>query len=204
MGEGYSWVGTLSSNANASLAGSDNMYIESASHLTTFSSGTNRTQHEPLWTPPTATLSSIELEAKISELANSYIPNANNHQPLAAQGLDSLAALELRQKIQEATGLELMTLIEDPEGATIAAIAMEAAAAMQAAVHEQDAGHIAASVNQQPAVVRHQLVPAATSWVAPAPFSVKMRVFCLPYAGGVSENVYGRCVSSRGQNPNIE
>ena len=54
-------------------------------------------------------------------------------QPLAVQGLDSLAALELRQKIQEVTGLELMVLIEDPEGATVAAIVGEAAAALATA-----------------------------------------------------------------------
>ena len=34
---------------------------------------------------------------------------------------------------------------------------------------------------------------AQTAWICPAPISVKMRLFCLPYAGGVSENVFGRC-----------
>ncbi len=30
-------------------------------------------------------------------------------------------------------------------------------------------------------------------WISPTPVSVKMRLFCLPYAGGVSENVFARC-----------
>jgi hypothetical protein len=30
-------------------------------------------------------------------------------------------------------------------------------------------------------------------WISPTPFSVKLRLFCLPYAGGVSENVFARC-----------
>ena len=29
-------------------------------------------------------------------------------------------------------------------------------------------------------------------WIAPCPVSVKLRLFCLPYAGGVSENVFAR------------
>lgn len=29
-------------------------------------------------------------------------------------------------------------------------------------------------------------------WICRAPITIKMRLFCLPYAGGVSENVFGR------------
>ena len=38
-------------------------------------------------------------------------------------------------------------------------------------------------------------IPAATGslWISPSPVTVKLRLFCLPYAGGVSENVYARC-----------
>ena len=39
--------------------------------------------------------------------------------------------------------------------------------------------------------------PTWARWVAPAPFTVKMRLFCLPYAGGVSENVFARCALTR-------
>ena len=38
--------------------------------------------------------------------------------------------------------------------------------------------------------------PTWARWVAPAPFTIKMRLFCLPYAGGVSENVFARCALS--------
>jgi hypothetical protein len=31
-----------------------------------------------------------------------------------------------------------------------------------------------------------------STWISPAPISVKMRIFCLPYAGGVSGNVFAR------------
>ncbi len=31
-----------------------------------------------------------------------------------------------------------------------------------------------------------------STWIAPSPVSVKLRLFCLPYAGGVSENVFAR------------
>lgn len=29
-------------------------------------------------------------------------------------------------------------------------------------------------------------------WICRAPITIKMRLYCLPYAGGVSENVFGR------------
>ena len=148
---------------------------------------------------PAGAPSAAELEVRILGLAACYIADVNPRQPLAAQGLDSLAALELRQQIQEATGLELMTLIEDPEGATIAAIVSEAtvaaAAASSAAVtfaaSQQDslAATAVAQPQQQQALVVRQHAPA---WISPAPFAVKMRLFCLPYAGGVSENVFAR------------
>jgi len=32
----------------------------------------------------------------------------------------------------------------------------------------------------------------ASPWISSAPITIKMRLFCLPYAGGVSENVFGR------------
>ena len=138
--------------------------------------------------------SAAELEARILELAAACIPDVDPRRPLAEQGLDSLAALELRQKIQEATGLELMTLIEDPQGATVAAIAQEAvaaaAASAPAAVPEQQRP---ATAQQEVALVQRQRAAVAGPlWVSPAPVAIKMRIFCLPYAGGVSENVFAR------------
>ena len=33
-------------------------------------------------------------------------------------------------------------------------------------------------------------------WIGRSPISIKLRLFCLPYAGGVSENVFGRYILS--------
>jgi aryl carrier-like protein len=149
----------------------------------------------------TSLASAADLEAKILELAGRYIPDVDPHQHLAAQGLDSLAALELRQKIQEVTGLELMVLIEDPEGATVAAIVAEAAAALATAapapaaapIGSSNSAGVSASIQQPVDVQRRSMAAAADPlWVSPAPVSVKMRIFCLSYAGGVSENVFAR------------
>ncbi len=78
---------------------------------------------------------------------------------------------------QDRLGLALVTLIEDPEGATIQRLVAEA---------------LQASAAGAP---RHKGGARGSLWVAPAPVSVKLRLFCLPYAGGVSENVFGRLVA---------
>jgi aryl carrier-like protein len=121
------------------------------------------------------------LEAEITQLVQGFIPNLIRDEPLMAQGLDSLAALELRQKISEKTGMDIMTLVEDPERATISAIVREVAA-----LHNSNQKHNPSIHSSQ----RHDS-PAAV-WISPAPVSIKMRVFCLPYAGGVSENIFAR------------
>lgn len=66
-------------------------------------------------------------------------------------------------------------LLEDPEGATLSRLAAEAAGAAPA-----DSGAAEAPASGSP-------------WIAPAPAPLRMRLFCLPYAGGMSENVYARC-----------
>ena len=78
--------------------------------------------------------------------------------------------------LQESIGLELTSLIEDPQNASVRVIAAEAF------------GMLANGEAGRPG-------PADTGslWISPAPVSVKLRLFCLPYAGGVSENVFGRC-----------
>ena len=163
-------------------------------------------------------MSACELEQLVLGLVRGYLPEVDPGQPLADQGLDSLAALELRQKLGEATGMELMGLIEDPGAATVHSIVSEAhtgllaaaAAAAGAAGAAGEAGahtggaapglSTAGALMVQPAAARGQpvhgaevgaLVPAKV-WISPAPVSVKMRLFCLPYAGGVSENVFAR------------
>ena len=69
----------------------------------------------------------------------------------------------------------MQSLIEQPEAATVHSIAAELAGAQPA---EQGA----------PA----QAFSAGSLWISPAPSVVRMRLFCLPYAGGVSENVFSR------------
>jgi aryl carrier-like protein len=140
--------------------------------------------------PARSNAAADEMANNIMELAASYIPNIDKHAPLAAQGLDSLSAMELRHKIHEVTGMELMTLIEDPEGASLAMIL-------------EELGQARAAARQPPPTLtpdRHRfrseqshIAPSHPLWISPAPFSVKMRIFCLPYAGGVSENVFARC-----------
>ena len=89
--------------------------------------------------------------------------------------------------VQERLGLELACLAEDPAGATVAAVVREA----QARLTSQP-------IRTQPAAAAaHSLLAGANilqprRWVAPAPAGVKLRLFCLPYAGGVSENVFAR------------
>jgi len=77
---------------------------------------------------------------------------------------------------QERLGLELTSLIEDPQSASVRMIAAEAHAI-------QASGPASGSVSPSE--------PWST-WIAPSPVSVKLRLFCLPYAGGVSENVFAR------------
>ena len=81
---------------------------------------------------------------------------------------------------QDRLGLALVTLIEDPEGATIQRLVAEAVQASAAGAAGPRGGSQRGSL-----------------WIAPAPVSVKLRLFCLPYAGGVSENVFGRSVEAR-------
>ncbi len=81
-----------------------------------------------------------------------------------------------RCRLQETLGTELASLIEDPQNASVRVIAAEAYASLASG----RAGPQAATET------------AGSLWISPAPATVKMRLFCLPYAGGVSENVYAR------------
>ncbi len=78
---------------------------------------------------------------------------------------------------QEKLGLELASLIDDPQNASVRVIAAEAFAKLASG----EAGPQAAAETM------------GSQWISPAPVTIKMRLFCLPYAGGVSENVYARC-----------
>ena len=75
----------------------------------------------------------------------------------------------------------LTSLMEDPQGATIKTLAAEAAAALSTS--SAAAPTAAAAASEQ---------ALSSPWIAPAPSLIKLRLFCLPYAGGVSDNVFAR------------
>lgn len=197
LGEGHSWVA-----APKPIPVEEPAPVAQPASLLPL--GTVQFQELPVTSSPSAPAapagvqSAASLQAQILDLVGEYIPGVDPQRALGDQGLDSLSALELRQKIQEATGLELMTLIEDPQGATVAAIAQEAAAAAAAVAPAPVAAQQGLAQPQHQAMVAVQRRPAQAAqaaghlWISPAPFAIKMRVYCLPYAGGMSENVYAR------------
>lgn len=80
--------------------------------------------------------------------------------------------------MQDRLGLELTGLIEDPGNASVQRLAQEASAKVAAGEGSIGGGAAAA--------LEHSI------WISPTPVTIKMRLFCLPYAGGVSENVFAR------------
>lgn len=81
-----------------------------------------------------------------------------------------------RTLLQERLGVELVSLIEDRDTATVDRLVEEAAASAQpGSFLRTDAESIVAS-----------------PWFSRSPVSVRLRLFCLPYAGGVSENVFAK------------
>ncbi len=85
-------------------------------------------------------------------------------------------------RLQEITGLELTALIEDPEHASVRQIVSEAMG-----VHRSGGGGGEAAVTGSSMQQR-----IMSPWISPAPITIKLRLFCLPYAGGISENVYSK------------
>ncbi len=87
--------------------------------------------------------------------------------------------LKLTQKkcVQERLGIQVSSLTEDFTNATIAQLAQEAYAKLTLG------GGKKSSIAQ---------IGEESNWISPAPSSVKMRIFCLPYAGGVSEIIFAR------------
>lgn len=77
---------------------------------------------------------------------------------------------------QDKLGVELDSIMEDAQNASVRVIAAEAHAKLAGGA----AGPRAAEDMER------------SMWISPAPATVKMRLFCLPYAGGISENVYSR------------
>lgn len=168
--------------------------------------------HRHNGTPSSITKATVwtasELQQKILHLVGLYIPTVRMTEPLFEQGLDSLASMELRQKLNESLGVELTSLTDDPQGATISSIVEEAVALLAQTVNEPSANangmpqqallHQEQSrVHNSVSVLGNQSLLDSNSghtmpWISPAPVTVKMRLFCIPYAGGVSENVFGR------------
>ncbi len=75
----------------------------------------------------------------------------------------------------------LTALIEDPGNTSVQRLAQEARNKLAAG--EGGSGGAAAAQER-------------SLWISPTPVSIKMRLFCLPYAGGVSENVFARCAQA--------
>jgi hypothetical protein len=89
--------------------------------------------------------------------------------------------------MQERLGIELVTLVEDPERVTVSLLVKEALSATSGRQAAQTGSEVTVAVRDTPASV----------WVSRSPVSVKLRLFLLPYAGGVSENVFARSILLR-------
>lgn len=189
-----------------------------------------------------------EIQQKVFSIVRGYTDaDIQGDQPLGMQGLDSLAFLELRQKlqvkgvliaeglpesnhtqivfrvrtfraqaiisiidqdcrnsiayrkramrqwdrfltitVQDTFGLELVLLIEDPEAATLEKIVHE--------IQQQtrNAQHVSPVEQSLQTIVGKEIGALQAVWISRSPISIKLRIFCLPYAGGVSENVFVR------------
>lgn len=136
--------------------------------------------------------SEASIRATVMRVAGDILGvEVDSQQPLALQGLDSLAGLELRQKLQESLGVELALLAEDPQGATVDSIVAEALTKVSTRTTGAVTAAAAAAAPGSGAGVA-EVVPVGPLWISPTPISVKMRLFCLPWAGGVSENLFAR------------
>ena len=74
--------------------------------------------------------------------------------------------------MQEHYGVTATALVDDPDGVTIERLASEIVASGR---------------------TRDEHVPSMTNtWISPSPVSIRLRLYCFPYAGGISEIVYAR------------
>lgn len=73
-----------------------------------------------------------------------------------------------------------MTLIDSPESTNIEQLVSDI-------VRSSEETHNALHMHDE---------STKSMWIAPSPISVKMRLFCFPYAGGISENVFARQAAS--------
>ena len=92
--------------------------------------------------------------------------------------ISTFISIEVRlSKAQEHFDVELMSLIENPAQATLELLAEEVYKNLIAKSNSKNNYRI----NEQMSI-----------WISPTPVTIKMRIFCLPYAGGVSANVFSR------------
>lgn len=150
--------------------------------------------------PSGPTVTKANLEATIVKIASTVlgVSDIDTTQPLALQGLDSLAGLELRQKLQEALGMDLALLADDPQGATVASIVAEAASKIKETGPILGGGRtlvVRVATNGGPRsgdIDDAEEGPKPVLWISPTPVAIKMRLYCLPWAGGVSENLFAK------------
>ena len=85
LGSGHSWVGAVDASAPTIMAPPEAESSSRPAEITT----------------DRPAKGAAEIELDIIALVQDFVgPNVSAGQPLAAQGLDSLAAMELRQKLQ--------------------------------------------------------------------------------------------------------
>ena len=84
--------------------------------------------------------------------------------------------------VQDLLGIQSLALVEDPQRATLNQLLQDAASAC--------------SQDVLTALARVPDTATTSPWVAKSPVTTKLRLFCLPYAGGVSENVFARQVQT--------
>lgn len=109
--------------------------------------------------------------------------------PLAEQGLDSLAGLELRQKIEEVFGIQPSTLIDNPGGSNLEEIKNELELHASSTLSEVDLTLERRKIDSRN---NHPVKSKESPWISTSPISIKMRLFCLPWAGGVSEHLFSQ------------
>lgn len=130
-----------------------------------------------------------------------------------AGGFDSLSAVEMTHTLEKLLGLRLpATLVFDYHSVSALSkhlheLVVTELAESQHEQHTRIASHapdasiqrISSTSLDAPAAAHGEnalgIIEGKASdslWISPSPFTVKMRVFCIPYAGGVSENVFAR------------
>lgn len=125
------------------------------------------------------TLSRENVNSRLLAVVTSVLDNFDPAESFGTQGLDSLASLELQNKIKDCFGQDLLSGI-DIFNSTLDSLAQHIKNSIVAGqLYDSGDGH------QQR---KTQTLPRTITPISPP--EVKMRLFCLPWAGGVSENLF--------------